>query len=403
MLNIQKKRVFLRADLNLPNNTDENNTTSQARLTALIPTLTKLLQGGNKIVLATHIGRPTPLHNTHVVDQLLSTKTLVPKLEKLGFKVDFESDLMLATKKSFQAFDTILLLENLRFFQGEQEPCLIFARLLAATADVYINDAFGLIHRNDTSVTLLPEIFPKDHRSTGLIIEKEIETLTTLTKTPQHPFMLVLGGCKVKDKIKIVMTFLKAAADKRANAIVIGGALAIPFLKAKGYQVGASPCDAPDVMVATEIIEAAAGAGVAIILPTDLLVTNQIGTGTPQVCLVNAIPDDGVCVDIGPASIALFSQHLAQAKTIFANGTMGIYEYHDYQAGTKGILTSIATNQGLTILAGGDTVAAANHLKLAEKITFCSTGGGATLAFLAADNPYQELPALKALQASDAS
>lgn len=400
-LNMHKKRVFLRADLNLPLHNMADNQATQARLKTLIPTFTAIQQAGGKIILATHIGRPTARHNTHLIDANLSTKRLVPLLEKLGYTVDFEPDLLLAAKKSHQSFETILLLENLRFFQGEQEPSPQFAELLAATADVYVNDAFGLIHRNDTSVTLLPELFPQESKAAGLIIEKEITTLATLTQTPSQPFMLVVGGSKVKDKIRILVTFLQAPENKRATTLIIGGALALPFLKATGRSVGASHCDETDVAVAHDIMATAKTAGITIVLPTDMLVAKKID-GPAQIAPISAIPDDGICVDIGPASIALFSQHLATAKTIFANGTMGIYEYPEYQKGTKGILASIAANQGLTIIAGGDTVAAAYELNVADKITFCSTGGGATLAFLAAHKPYQELPALRVLRSNDA-
>ncbi|MFA6527125.1 MAG: phosphoglycerate kinase [Candidatus Babeliales bacterium] len=401
MLNVQKKRVFLRADLNLPRHDLLDTTTHNARMEALVPTIKLLMQGGNKIILATHIGRPSPRHNTHFIDEQLSTKLLVPKLEHYGFKIDFEPDLLQAAKKSVQNVTTILLLENLRFFQGEQEPSRLFAQLLAATADVYINDAFGLIHRNDTSVTLLPNLFTKDNRSAGLIVEKEIATLTALTKEPAQPFMLVVGGCKVKDKIKVLMTFLHAPKHKRASTIIIGGALALPFLKANGYTTGASPCDQADVAVAMDTIKAATAAGVSLVLPTDMKVTSKLGSGTLQTCSVTTIPNDSICVDIGPASLQVFSQQLLNAKTIFANGTMGIYEYPEYQTGTNGILASIAANTGLTILAGGDTVAAAYKENIADRVTFCSTGGGATLAFLGASNPYQEMPALKALYAND--
>ena len=402
MINVQKKRVFLRADLNLPSHDLLDPTAHHARLEALIPTIKTLMQGGNKIILATHIGRPTPRHNTHIIDEQLSTKLLVPKLEHYGLKVDFEPDLLQAAKKSVQAFDRLLLLENLRFFQGEQEPSLNFAQLLAATADVYINDAVGLIHRNDTSVALLPTLFTKENRSAGLIVEKEIATLTALTKEPAQPFMLVVGGCKVKDKIRVLMTFLHAPEHKRASAIIIGGALALPFLKANGCATGACPCDQADVAIAMDTIKAAATAGISLILPTDMNVTSKLGSGTLQIYSVTSIPHDGICVDIGPASLQLFSQQLLNAKTIFANGTMGLYEYPEYQKGTNGILTCIAANKGLTILAGGDTVAAAHKENIADKVTFCSTGGGATLAFLGASDPYQEMPALKALYADDA-
>lgn len=396
-LDVRKKRVFLRADLNLPLNGLDGTSVSQARLTALVPTLAAIQEGGGKVILATHIGRPAARQNTHLIDERLSTKLLIPALEHQGFKVDFEPDLLMAAKKSHQAIDSILLLENLRFFQGEQEPSPAFAQLLAATADVYVNDAFGLIHRNDTSVTLLPELFACNNRAAGLIIEKEIATLTTLTKAPAQPFMLVVGGCKVKDKIRILETFLEAPERKRATTIIIGGALAMPFLKANGHSVGASHCDQADAMVASNIIAQAQKRGVQIILPTDVLIASQVGKCSGEIYPITDIPENGVCVDIGPASTALFAEHLARATTIFANGTMGIYEYPEYQKGTNGILASIAANKGLTIIAGGDTVAAAQHIGIADKVTFCSTGGGATLAFLAAHDLYEELPALKAL------
>lgn len=398
MLSLKQKRVFLRADLNIPIN---QTITSQPheRLQYLIPTLNVFRNNGNAIILGTHIGRPQPRVNTTIIDEAYSTKHLIPLLAREGFNVIFEPDLVHAVKQSHSAFGSILLLENLRFFKGEQKPSESFAELLAATADAYVNDAFGLIHRNDASVTLLPMRFPKENRSPGLLVEKEITTLERLIQSPSHPFIVILGGCKVKDKSTILKTLLNVPSNRRPDIILIGGALAFPFLKNQGHTLGTTVVTDNDAAIAADIMKIAAQNNIELVFPSDIVATTATldDKSTATVYPVTAVPAHVRCGDIGPATVDHFIATLVHAKTIFANGTMGVYEDHNFQNGTKSILHAIATSPGLKIIAGGDTLAAAHHEDVAQRMTFCSTGGGATLAFLSANNPYEELPALKAL------
>ncbi|MFH1644444.1 MAG: phosphoglycerate kinase [bacterium] len=357
-LDLKHKRVFLRADLNVPL---KNKKISQDfKLQSILPTIDYILKNGGKVILATHIGQPNAKSQTNFFDENLSTKILVPWFKKNGYEIKYEIDLKKAELESKQNFKQILLLENLRFFNGEQEQNLEFAQLLSNLADIYINDAFGVSHRNDASVTLLPQLFDKNHKAFGFLIEKEIKNLTKLKQNPEQPFMLVVGGNKIKDKIPLLKNFIN---QKLAQSILIGGAIAQPFLKKEG--------------ITNEILAQKNNAK--IVLPTDF------------------IKIDNEDVDIGPESIKIFENEIKRAKTIFANGTMGIYEKEESENGTKQILNAIANSDAFTVIGGGDAVAATFMFDLSDKIDFLSTGGGAMLAFLSCEKPFIEMPGLNSI------
>ena len=394
-LDLKHKRVFLRADLNVP--LKDKKVLQDYRLKAILPTIDYIQKHGGKIILATHIGRPKAKEVTNFFDENLSTEIFLNWFTQNGYKIKFEKDLLDAQIQSKEDFSEILLLENLRFFNGEQgnrEERLELAQLLTQLADVYVNDAFGLIHRDDTSVTLLPEMFDSSQKAIGLLIEKEIKELDKLKHSPEKPFVLVLGGEKIKDKIALLENFLKETDKKRVDSIIISGAIAYTFLKTQGYEVGKSLVENDFLEFAQNMLSFAKSKNVNILLPLDHLVSENNSFKiheTPQ------IPANGFCVDIGPKTIELYKKEIFKAKTIFTNGTMGIYTKSESSKGSKEILQAITQSNAYTVAGGGDCVAAAFQFNLQDKFDFLSTGGGATLAYLSTEKPEENLPGLKAV------
>ena len=394
-LDLKSKRVFLRADLNVP--LKDKKILQDYRLKAILPTIDYIQKHGGKVILATHIGRPKAKDVTNYFDENLSTEILLNWFTKNGYKIKHEKDLLEAQIKSKEDFNEILLLENLRFFNGEQgskEERLELAELLTQLADVYVNDAFGLIHRDDTSVTLLPEMFDSSQKAIGLLIEKEIKELDKLKHNPEKPFALVLGGAKIKDKIALLENFLKETDKKRVDSIIIGGAIAYTFLKAQGHEVGKSLVENDFLEFAQNMLNLAKSKEVNILLPLDHLVSENNSFKFHE---TSQIPQNGFCVDIGPKTIELYKKEIEKAKTIFTNGTMGIYTKPETSNGSKEILQAIAQSNTYTVAGGGDCVAAAFQFNLQDKFDFLSTGGGATLAFLSTEKPEENLPGLKRL------
>ncbi len=390
-LHLEGKRVLLRADLNVP--VQDKVIIQDHRLRALLPTIDYILAHGGKAILIGHIGRPQP----QIFDENFSTLIIAQWLRDHGYHADHELDLMNAIARSHQLRDLILVFENLRFFQGEREVNDHFADLLAQLGDVYINDAFGTMHRPDTSVTLLAEKFSPENRACGKLVEKEIAELSHLQTSAEQPFVMVLGGSKIDDKIGTIEQFITKEAEHRVTSILVGGLLAQAFLQAQNPSLRNVEIDDYAVSKARQIIDLAQQFSVEIVLPTDFFATQFDLGSSPLQFAADAIPQGSRCVDIGPATAHDFSMKIAEAKTIFMNGTMGIYEYPEYASGTTTVLNAIASSGAHTVIGGGDAVAATFQSGFAENISFLSTGGGATLAFLAADNPYRKLPALKAL------
>jgi len=354
-LPVTGKRLILRADCNVP---IKNSVISDpSRLEALIPTLDYLVKNETKaIIIATHIGRPDP-KNTNPA---LSTQHLIRWFSQNGYPVQF------VPKGDRPGSQGLFLLENLRFFEGEQKQDRTFAQQLASYADVYINDAWGAMHRNDTSITLLAQQFDHAHRGIGLCVENELKHLARLKERPDQPFVVILGGAKLADKLPLITGLLSAPAAQRPAKIIVGGALCLPLLAAQDD-------------IAKTVLKTAHDQKIPLILPTDFIYENDVP------------------VDIGPESIKTFCREIASAQTIFMNGTMGKYECPDYAHGTEKILEAVAQNKGYTVIGGGDCAAAAHQYKLADKISWVSTGGGATLAYLAAKNPDSDLPGLRVL------
>ncbi len=379
--NLTNRRVFLRADLNVP--LDNGSIASDFRLKALQPTLELLIAKKARIILATHMGRPQG------VDVSLSTKILIFWFENQGYTILWASSLEEAENRSLAlAPKTILLLENMRFFEGEQSTDAAkrqkFAHQLRALADYYVNDAFALLHRQDTSITLLPELYDKKDKTIGFLIEREINTLSKLFEDPQRPFMLIIGGGKVKDKLP----FIEKLLDK-VNIMVILPALVFTFLKALGKDVGKSLVDDEFLEPARQILLKAKEKSVRIIFPLDFMVLTDSLAG--DIKIVKDIPANALGIAVGPETLELYKKEIAKVKTVFVNGAMGISQRPETLEPLYELLQSIAHLGTCSIIGGGDSVSAVYHSHLENKITYCSTGGGASLYFLTCGT----LPALE--------
>ncbi len=352
--NPTKKRIFVRADLNVPL-TPAGQVRDDAKLRAILPTLEYLRsRGAAQIILASHLGRP----DATAPDLALSTRLLLPWFVEHGLPIAFCANF------SSQPTGPLVLLENLRFFTGEHaEPSLAFAQQLANMADIFVIDAFGTLHRHDASVCLVPTLFAPESRSYGLCVAHELEHLSVLKECPKKPFVVLLGGSKVADKLSLLAHWVAAAEANRPSNILLGGLL--------GKAIASQRPELPGQ---------AAARGITLIMPIDY-----------------TLDASGAPIDIGPETIKKFIACLATAKTTFANGTMGKYEDVAGQKGTQATLAAMATNTGVKIIGGGDCGAAVHHFGLEAGIDFISTGGGATLAYLAAQEAWTELPGLKAL------
>ncbi len=395
-VDLKGKRIFLRADLNIP--LKDGKILQDFKLKQIIPTISYIQENGGKVVLATHIGRPNATGQTNFFDKDLSTKIIQEWLENNGYSIKYKIDLLKAVEDSHQHFDQILLLENLRFFNGEKgtgEERQKFAHLLKDLTDVYINDAFALMHRNDCSVTDLPQLFSSENKAFGFLVEKEIIELNKIKKNPEKPFIIVLGGNKIETKIKLLEGFLDQDIENRPDSIIIGGAIAYTFLAAQEFRMGKSIVEQDYIQFAKEFLEKAAQSNIKVLLPVDHLANGAIYTNDNLDQNLSKETFNVAATDIGPETIKLFSQEIAKAKTIFTNGSMGIYQEKENQTGTKEILQAVANNKNAyKIAGGGDCVAAINIFNLQDSFDFLSTGGGATLSYLASKNPEKDLPGL---------
>ncbi len=382
------KRVFVRVDFNVPLD-DAQQVTDDTRIREALPTIRLVLQAGGKPVLASHLGRPKG------ADPKLS---LMPAAKRLADLLGKEHEVLMADDcigegVAKMAKDLkpgqVLMLENLRFHKQEEANDEAFARELAALADVYCNDAFGTAHRAHASTAgMVP--FVKE-KCAGLLIRKEVEQLGKLVKGAEKPFVVVLGGAKVSDKIKVIENLLP-----RCQAMLVGGAMAYTFLKAQGLEVGKSRVEEDKLSLATRLLESSARLGVEIVLPVDHVCGTSPDEASAAVdVLERAIPSHLMGLDIGGKTRALFTQHIRDAKTVLWNGPMGLFEVAKFSEGTKAVATAMANNRDAqTVVGGGDSAAAVNDLRLAEKMTHVSTGGGASLEFLEG----KTLPGLAALE-----
>ena len=371
-IDFKDKTVLMRADFNVP--LDENlNITDDTRIKETLPTIKYILDNGAKrLVLMSHLGRPDGKRTDKY-----SLRPVAKKLaELLNEKIDFLNDCVGENVKSEidNGLDRIVLLENLRFHAEEEANDPKFAQKLAALCDIFVNDAFGTAHRAHASTAGVTKFLKS---AAGFLLEKEIKYLGGAVENPKKPFIVILGGAKVSDKIGVIENLLP-----KCDKIVIGGGMAYTFLKAQGKSIGNSKLEKDKLDLAKSLLNKAASLKKAIVLPIDHLVVEAIDAKAKTEIAGENIPEGKIAVDIGPKTIALFIDQLRDAKTVVWNGPVGIFEMEPFSKGTEEIAKFLSTLKATTIIGGGDTAAAVVKFKLQNKMAHISTGGGASLEFL---------------------
>ena len=372
------KRALVRVDFNVPLN-KAGEITDDTRITAAIPTINYLVEKGAKVILMSHLGRPDGKRKPEY--------SLAPVAARLGrliqapvrFAADCVGPVAAAAVADLKAGE-VLLLENVRYYAEEEANDSHFAQQLAAFGDVYVNDAFGTAHRAHASTEGVAHCLPV--RVAGFLIEKELKYLLEELKNPGRPFIVIMGGKKVSDKIEVISNLLP-----KADTFLIGGAMAYTFYKAQGYQVGKSLVEADKLDLALEILKKAKETGTRFLLPVDSRHTGDFKAGLESqdsgvFAEGGSIPADREGIDIGERSIELFCREIAQAKTIVWNGPMGVFEVEAFAKGTRAVAEAVANSDAVSIIGGGDSVTAINKFGLSDKVTFMSTGGGASLELL---------------------
>lgn len=368
---IKHKRVLLRVDFNV--SMKGNRITDDERIRSTLPTISKLLKDGNKIILVSHLGRPKGWDDALVLRPIANR--LHKYLPHVSITVvdDFTSE---GAQKIFdeQKNGEILLLENIRFFKGEEESDPEFAKQLALLADVYVNDAFGVSHRDCASITAVPKLLP---HFGGLLMEREVETIGHVLKHPKHPFVAIIGGAKVSTKLKLLFRLTEIA-----DYLVLGGGLANTLLFALGYPIGKSLCEKEMVDDVKKIVRHAKEKHTKILLPRDVVVGSKEGTDS-LVKKISEVEHNDMILDIGPEAQADYAKAILSSKTLIWNGPVGYMENPEYSRGTDFLYYTIAQNKGLiSIVGGGDTLAAISKKEYLDTITHISTGGGAMLEYI---------------------
>ena len=376
--NFSGKRAIIRVDFNVP--LDENfNVTDDNRIRAAIPTIKKVLDGGGSVILMSHLGRP----KEGPTDKY-SLRHIIGTLEaRLGRPVQFADDCIGEQAKEKAAAlkpGEVLLLENLRFYKEEEKGDEAFAQKLASLADCYINDAFGTAHRAHASTTIIAKFFPND-KMFGYVMENELAAIDKVLDAPERPFIAILGGAKVSSKITIIEKLME-----KVDILIVAGGMTYTIQAALGGKIGKSMCEKDQFDTALRIIERAKELGVQLCLAEDAVCIAEFKNDTPsKICPANDIPDGWEGVDIGPATAAKFAKVIEGCKTILWNGPMGVFEMDNYAKGSKAVADAIAVataNGAYSLIGGGDSVACINKFKMADKVSYNSTGGGALLEYM---------------------
>jgi phosphoglycerate kinase len=389
--NFKGKKALIRVDYNVPLN-DKLEITDDTRMRASIPTIRKILKDGGSVILMSHLGRP----KDGPADKY-SLRHLVKHLSDLlgGVPVLFANDCIGEQARLTAGLlkpGEVLLLENLRFYKEEEKGDEDFAKKLAMLGDVYVNDAFGTAHRAHASTTVIAKFFPGDKKMFGLLMESEVKSAEKVMHQAGKPFVAIIGGAKVSDKMLILENLLEKATD-----IIIGGGMAYTFMKAEGGNIGNSLCEDDRVQTAIDLLSKATAKGVCIHLPSDSIIADKFDAeAQTSTSPSNNIPDGWMGLDIGPNACEQFANVISRSKTILWNGPMGVFEMDKFRHGTKSIALAAveATKQGaFSLVGGGDSVSAVNMFGLAEKVSYVSTGGGALLEYFEG----KELPGIAAI------
>ena len=373
-LDIKGKRVLVRCDFNVPMN-DKGEITDDIRIASALPTIKYIIENGGKAVVMSHFGRPKGEPNSKY-----SLKPVAERLSKLIEKeVIFADDDTVVGEKTKEIVSNmkdgdIVLLQNTRYRKEEEKNGDDFAKELASLGDVYVNDAFGTAHRAHASNVGVSKYLPS---SVGYLVKKEIDIMGKAMLDPEKPFVAILGGAKVSDKIGVIENLLE-----KVDSIIVGGGMVFTFFKAQGLEIGKSLLEEDKIDLAKELIEKAKAKNVDLLLPVDIVVGKEFKNDTEiKTVDIDGIPDDYMGLDIGEKSIELFSKTIKEAKTVLWNGPMGVFEMSNFAKGTEGIAKAMAESEGITIVGGGDSAAAVEQTGLDKQMTHISTGGGASLEF----------------------
>ena len=374
-LDVRGKKVLVRVDFNVPQ-TKSGDVADDRRIRAALPTLNDVLSRGGSLILVSHLGRPS---GDPAADAPFRMDPVAARLaELIGRSVKKTDDTVGPQAQAACANlapGEIVVLENVRFNKGEKKGDPAFAKQMAALADAYVNDAFGTCHRDEASMVAVPQQFPADRRAIGFLVEKELQVLDTLLSHPKSPYLAVMGGAKVSDKILVIESLLM-----KVDKLLIGGAMTYTFLKAQGHSVGQSKVEADKLDVARHVLQLA---GAKLVLPVDHLVASKPEAGAEtKVVEGPTIPDGWFGMDIGPQTIELYSGIIKDAGTVVWNGPMGKFEVAAFATGTKAIAQALADSHGVTAVGGGESAEAVEKFGLADKVSHVSTGGGAFLESL---------------------
>lgn len=373
-IEVSGKKVLVRVDFNVPRDKKSGDITDDTRIKAAVPTINYLCENGAKVILMSHLGRPKgAFHDDLRLDKMAArlSELINKPVKKLD---DVIGDTVKAAIEAMKDGE-IILLENVRFYPGEEKNDPEFSKALAQLGDIYVNDAFGAAHRAHCSTEGVGHLLPA---VAGFLMKKEISALGGALERPKRPFVAIIGGAKVSDKIQVIENLMN-----RVDTLIIGGGMANTFLAAQGYKMGKSLVEADKIDYAAKLLKEAQNSGKQLLLPVDLI--TALGIEEPQTainCAVNAVVDDRMALDIGPETVKLYTKAIQDAQTIIWNGPMGVFEVDAFAQGTNQLAQAIAQSTANSIVGGGDSVAAIKKAGLEDKISHISTGGGASLEFL---------------------